>query len=332
MTTRICRNKGRKHNVKTFLRLLAIITVICVMMLAGCKKKEEEPVATQPAVTEASTEVTAEVSTEVTAEASTEEETQETVLTLEEYIESVHSEYLKNEDNKNSGWSIFIWNYTTGTAELKSNNDKVQLKEDEKLVLYIPGGIDSTLGGKGLVESTIGFSNHVVFTLKEFSGEQPFDIAIKPKNEQLESFDLKLTILGDMGSVVATEPSVDKEFSEKMPYEEWYNLEDVLAYISESNNDGIILLWEGNVEEGRGMIITNGEKIHKGENQKIIYSTMSGLYSYTILTPETASKKPFKGTDFEMAVIDSNEEFDVKFLVENRMNGTETEFTFTVVP
>jgi len=318
-------NKEQKHDVKTFLRLLAIITVICVMMLAGCTKKVEEPVAIQPAVTEAQT--------EVTAEGATEDQSQETVLTLEEYIESVHSEYLKNvnKNSKDSEWFLFIWNYATGTAELKSNDDKIQLKEDEKLVLYIPEGIDSILGGKeSVVQSIIEYSNCVVFTLKEFSGEKPFSMAIKPKNEQIEPFDLKLTILGDMENVVETQPPVDREFSEEMSYKEWHNSEDVLAYIS--NNDGIIILWEGNVEEGRGMIITNGEKIHKGENQKIIYSTMSGLYSYTILTPETASKQPFIGTDFEMAVIDSNEEFDVKFLVENRMDGTETEFTFTVIP
>jgi len=327
-------NKEQKQNVKTFLRILAIITVICVMMLAGCTKKVEEPVAIQSAVTETQTEVT------------TEAATQETVLTLEEYIESVHSEYLKNvnKDNKNPGWFLFIWNYTTGTAELTSNDDRIQLKEDEKLVLYIPEGIDSILGGKGVVESTIGYSNYVVFTLNEFSGEQPFSMAIEPKNEQIERFDLRLIVVGNLEEIITeTQSFVDREFSEEVSFTNW-----VVSYVtwdSLGRSDiGLTFLWDGDSEKGYlwdgdrdrekgyAKIITDGDRVHKGENQKIIFSSGDGRYGPNILTPETASIEPFWGLDFEIAVIDSEEEFDVKILVNDQLEKTKTEFTFTIIP
>ena len=316
MTRESIINNERKHNVKTFFRLLAIITVIFVMMLAGCTKKLEELVATQPAVT-----------TETQTESETTEVlTQETVTQLADYIESVHSEYMKNinEDNKNSGWFTFVWNYTTGTAELKSNDNKVQLKEDENLVLYIPGGIDRMVHHQGkIVEKIINYSNCVVFIFKEFSGEELLDITVEPENQQLESFDLRLTVVGNLEDVPQVH-STEQESLKEMNYSEWYSVK--------TNEVGLTFLWEGDKEKGYGKIINDGDRIHIGKNQKVIFSTMSGMYDFDILTPETASMQHFYGTDFEIEVIDIAEEFDVMLLVKDQKSGKKTGFKFTILP
>jgi len=302
------------------------------MMLAGCKKKEEEPVATQPAVT---IESQAEAQTETPTEPETTElEPEVTVIKLpEDYIKSVVESDQKVNDNEEPKWMAFIWNDITRTADLKINGDKVQLQEGEKLIIYVPGGIESTSGAKELIEKNIYNSkfHYLEITFVEFSEEKEFLMHVTPINQDLEGFKLNLFISYNSETIVETEPSVDREFSEEMPYIKWESSEDVADYIWESKV-GLIYLWEGNTEEGRGSIITNGERIYKDENQKILYSTVTGTYSYTILTPETASGKPFKGDTFEMAVINSDEEFDVKLLVEDKRNGTKTEFTFTIVP
>jgi len=318
------KNERKSTNVTgTKDKILKIMGIsMATIMLSACTAnkgedfKEVSPIAAQ-AETEAPTTV-AEV-----------EPTEGTITkSPEDYIKSVMESSGKVNDNKEPKWMAFIWNDITGTAYLKSDGDKAQLQKGEKLIIYVPGGIESaSWSTEEIIERDVykpGECRYLEFTFVEFSGEEKFSIVITPRNKELARFEFTLVMSYNFENVIETQPSVDKEFSENMSYDDWFNSEDM--------KDGLIFLWEGDTNEGRGKIITNGERIYKGENQKIIFSTIYGMYTFDILTPETVSGKPFKGTDFEMAVIDSDKEFDVNLLVEDRLQGTETEFTFTIVP
>jgi len=158
------------------------------MMLAGCKKKVEEPVVTQPAVT-----------TEAPTEEPTELETTEPETTVAE------TTVLETQDPKNAKLEIFkvinfmkaekteyltpyVWNKVTNEARQVADGEKVQLSEAEVLVYNKPEGFDSNtvvLAGEDIVYgSEVGVAytalrtgeNYITINFLEFSGEVEFTI------------------------------------------------------------------------------------------------------------------------------------------------------------
>jgi len=177
-------NNERKHNVKTNFWLLAIITVICVMMLAGCTKKVEKPVATQPAGTTESPTKPETTEPETTEPETTVLETQNPINArlqigkVMKFMKAEKTEYL----------TPYVWNKATNEARQVAHGEKVQLNEAEVLLYNKPEGFDSdtvVLAGKDIVDgSEVGVAytaletgeNYIIINFLEFSGEVEFTI------------------------------------------------------------------------------------------------------------------------------------------------------------
>ena len=187
-------NNERKHNVKTNFWLLAIITVICVMMLAGCTKKVEKPVATQPAGTTESPTKPETIEPETTEPETTEPETTEPETTVLETQNPINArlqigkvmKFMKAE--KTEYLTPYVWNKATNEARQVAHGEKVQLNEAEVLLYNKPEGFDSdtvVLAGKDIVDgSEVGVAytaletgeNYIIINFLEFSGEVEFTI------------------------------------------------------------------------------------------------------------------------------------------------------------